>query len=201
MSRNLTSQVVAAMQAQNVRPVIFVQAQFTGGTIYVWNGISSITWNSQTWQGLGKLGKISPIAETVTGQARGVTFELSGIPSDLLSYVLTQVRTQYPAYVWVGYFDASGNVIANPELRFSGRIDTAKILESGDNSVIQITVESKLIDLGRARERHYTHQDQQIDYPGDLGFVYVNGIQELSLIWGAPGTPINNLPVSGGQSG
>jgi hypothetical protein len=189
------------MQAKQVQPIIFVSAQFATGWIYVWSGIGTIAWNGHTWQGLGQLGKVTPMAETTQGQARGVTLELSGVPSALLGDVLNEVEPQYPAVIYLGYMDSGGNVIATPETRFAGRIDLCRINEGGDTSTIQINVESKLIDLNRARERHYTHQDQQITYPGDNGFMYVNGIQQLACIWGEPGTPINNLPVIGGQSG
>lgn len=201
MSRNMTSAVLAAIASGLVRPVAFVQAQFASGIIYVWSGIGPITWNGQTWTGLGRLGKISPIPESTNGQAKGVTLELSGIPSDLLSDVLTEVRPQFPVFLWIGYLDSTGNVIANPEQRFSGRMDVVRLSEGGETSSIQINVESKLIDLNRARERHYTHQDQQIDYPGDNGFRFVNGIQELSVVWGRAGSPINNLPVVTSKTG
>ncbi|HEV2378727.1 MAG TPA: hypothetical protein VG206_02910 [Terriglobia bacterium] len=201
MPRSLTSAVLAAMASANVSPVIFVQAQFTSGTIYVWSGIGPISWNSQTWTGVGYLGKITPIQETTSGQAKGVTLEMSGIPSNLLNDVLNEISPQYPVYLYIGYLNSTGAVIANPEQRFSGRMDVVRLTEGGDSSLIKINVESKLIDLNRARERHYTHQDQQIDWPGDNGFIYVNGIQELAVLWGTPGTPINNLPTIGSVGG
>jgi hypothetical protein len=201
MSRNLTSGVLTAIAGKQVTPVIFFQAAFATGVAYIWSGIGTVVWNGHSWVGVGNLGKISPIMETTTGQARGVTVELSGIPEDLLAETLSEVQAQYPAYIWVGYLDSSGAVIADPEQRWSGRMDVAKIQESGETSVIQITVESKLVDLGRARERHWTHQDQAIDYPGDNGFLYMSGIQEFDVVWGQKGTSISNLPSLGGQSG
>ena len=35
-----------------------------------------------------------------------------------------------------------------------------------------------------AVDRRYTDEDQQMDYPGDLGFQFVNGIQEAQIYWG-----------------
>jgi hypothetical protein len=193
--------MLTALASKQTNPVIFVQIGFATGYVYLWSGIGSINWNGQTWLGVGKMGKVSPIADTATGQAKGLTLELSGIPSDLISDVLAEVQAQYKAYLWWGLFDSNGNVIANPEQRWAGMTDVVKIQEGGTTSAIQITVESKLVDLGRARERHWTHQDQQIDYPGDNGFLYVNGVQELDVIWGQSGNAINNLPSLGGQSG
>lgn len=199
--RTQTSGLFAELGKETVRPVIFVEAEFADGTVYMWSGIGPIAWDGQTWLGLGWLGKVTAMAETTTGQARGVTLELSGIPSNLIGEAVAQASAQYPVIIWLGFLDASGAVIADPEKRFSGRMDVVRIAEGGDTSSIQINVESKLIDLQRARERHYTDQDQKIDYPSDDGFMYVNGIQELSVVWGHSGSAINNLPVVGGQSG
>ena len=201
MSRGLSSGMLGAIASKQVSPIVFVQISFASGTVYLWSGIGPISWNSQIWTGVGKLGKISAIAETATGTAKGVTLTLSGIPADLLSDVLQEFQAQYMAFIWVGYLDSSGNIIVSPEMRWAGKTDVAKLSEGGETSSLTITVESKLVDLGRARERHWTHQDQQIDYPNDNGFLYVNGIQELSVCWGQSGQPINNLPSIGGQSG
>jgi|SRR5579875_1566294 len=195
MSRTLTSGMLAAIAAGEVRPIILVQATFASGAIYVWSGIGDLNWNGQTWKGLGQFGKITPINETTTGEARGMTLELSGVPADLVGDALNEINAQSPVVIYVGFMDTSGNVIVNPEQRWKGLMDATHIAEAGTTATLQINVESKLIDLGRARERHYTHADQQIDWPGDNGFVYVNGIQELDVIWGRPGTPISNLPV------
>ena len=53
--------------------------------------------------------------------------------------------------------------------------------------------------LKRSRERRYTHDDQQIDFPGDLGFEFVPKLQELNLVWGGQNVPVS--APSGGQSG
>jgi hypothetical protein len=200
MSRSLSAAMLAEIVKQKVAPVIFCQAQFVSGTIYVWSGLGTITWNSQAWIGLGNLGKISPIAESTDGTAKGITLELSGIPADLVADALTETGPASPVTIWLGMMDRNGNVVADPEQRFKGITDVIKLIDGGETATIQINVESKMIDLGRARERHYTHQDQQIDFPGDNGFIYVNGLQELNDVWGAPGSPINNLPAIWGGS-
>ena len=41
-----------------------------------------------------------------------------------------------------------------------------------------------LIDLNRSRVRRYTNEDQQIDYPTDVGFEYVQSLQDFEIKWG-----------------
>jgi hypothetical protein len=48
---------------------------------------------------------------------------------------------------------------------------------------LAIRVEKELID-SRTRGRRYTHEDQQIEHAGDLGFEYVAGLADKEITWG-----------------
>jgi len=75
-------------------------------------------------------------------------------------------------------------LIADPITLFQGRMDQMQAKENGDTATIALTLESNLIDLNKARERRYTDQDQKSDYPSDLFFEYVTGLQNKSITWG-----------------
>jgi len=77
-----------------------------------------------------------------------------------------------------------GALVADPAIAFAGRLDVPEIDDNGQTATITISYESRLVDLERPRERRYTHEDQQIDYSGDLGFEYVAAIQEWNGVWG-----------------
>ena len=83
-----------------------------------------------------------------------------------------------------GAIDSSGALVVDPYTTFQGRLDVPEIVDGGDDCTIQISYESRLIDLERARERRYTHEDQQIDSPGDKGFEFVTLIQDQTVVWG-----------------
>lgn len=176
--------MLAAIAAHRVRPMFLVQAQFASGSIYVWSGLGTISWNGQEWLGLGTLGAIGTLPETAALQAQGITLTLSSIPSDLLGDVLNEIEHGLPATVWFGALDDDNNVIANPYAAFAGRIDAAKLNDDGQTATALISVESRLIDMSRVNERRYTLEDQQIDYPGDLGFEYVPLVQTWAGAWG-----------------
>ena len=40
-----------------------------------------------------------------------------------------------------------------------------------------------MIDLQRPKSRRYTKEDQQIDFPTDLGFDFVPELQDIQIIW------------------
>src|SRR5581483_5501473 len=170
MPHALTSAMITELAKANIRPRIFLEAQFTSGTIYVWSDVTPIDWNGHTWTGIGHLGSISPAPETTEVRADNIVISLSGIPSSLVSKVLGEVRPNYPVKVWFGCLSESGAVIADPYLTFQGLMDVPTIQENGQTATISITVENRMVDLQRARERRYTDKDQQQLYPGDKFF-------------------------------
>lgn len=183
MSRDLTGAVAAELAAATLRPVLFYEGEFSGGTLRLWTGVATISWNSQSWTGAGNLLGVSEIAETSGIQANGVTVSLSGMNTAVIAAALDQAQQGLTGRVWLGVMDAAGAVIADPFLAFEGRLDVPEISDNGDSCTVAISYESRLIDLERPRERRITHEDQQIDYPGDLGRQYVAELQDKALLW------------------
>lgn len=184
MARDLTSGMATGILEARVFPIFLVEADFASGPARFWSGLGELIWDGKTWVGTGTLGQIGTLPETAGLQAQGVTLSLSAIPSYLMGQVLTEVRHGKPATIWFGLVDDTGAVVIDPYQAFSGRIDAAKINDDGKNSVITLSVESRLIDFSRGRERRYTHEDQQIDFPGDKGFEYVPQVQQWVGTWG-----------------
>ena len=195
MARDLTEALEAEFQKTGLKPILFCEVGVSSGTVRVWSGVGTITWNGESWTGIGQFGMISEITETTETRADGLVLTLSGVDPTLLGYALTEIRHGKNAKIWLGAMDAAGAILADPYLSFSGKVDTAAIDEGGETSTIQITVESRLIEMHRPRDRRWTHEDQQIDYPGDLGFEYVAGLQELNIIWGR-GNPLPSQPFT-----
>jgi len=195
--------MITEITARDLRPVMFVQMQFVSGPIYLWSGIGSISWNGQTWLGVGNYGNVSTISEVSDVNAVGIKMQLSGIPSSTVSLALNEVRQGAPVSIYQGCMTTSGQIVGTPYLAWAGRMDAAEIAEGGDTSVITITAESRLLDLNRKRERRYEKQDQSIDYPDDLGFDFVPALQELVLTWGKSGSgiPISSPGGAGADTG
>jgi hypothetical protein len=200
LSRSLTAALADELAKDGIRPCLFLEGQFTSGFLRVWSGLGPVNWNGYQWLGIGTLGTISPMAESADVKANGVTISLNGIPNDLIAKMLNEVRQGYPVKIWFGCLDSVGNVIADPYQAFGGRMDVPTIDEGATTSTISISVENRLIDLQKPRERRYTHEDQQISYPGDLGFQYVPQIQDWNGTWGKAGSGGHLQPVGGGGS-
>lgn len=96
-------------------------------------------------------------------------------------------RTGDRLYVTTVNGGAAGTIIADPDERFTGRADVMALSDDGQTATITLSVESRLIDLQRPRSRRYTHDDQQIYYPADLGLQYVADLQDKEFTWGSGG--------------
>ena len=57
-------------------------------------------------------------------------------------------------------------------------------IDVGATATITVNAESRLADWDRPRVRRYNHEDQQIDYPGDMGFEFVPQMATKELRWG-----------------
>ena len=188
MARDITSAFKTAVTAGVVQPILATELDFSTGTLYFWNGYGDLTMtvrgSSQTFIGLGDLAGISAVTETTEIKASGITLTLTGVKSSLISEALSANYTNRNAYVYLGLFDSSKNVISDVYTLFSGKMDVLKINEQAETSTIELAVENRLISFERANERRFTHEDQQIDYSGDLGFEFVPDLQDKPIVWG-----------------
>jgi hypothetical protein len=204
MPRLLTTAMQTALCQPVLRCALLASLQFADNTIYVWSGLGPITWNGNTYIGVGSLGSISTISEDSTVEAKGVSFTLSGIPPALVAEVLWETRLLYTAQAYLALFDASGNLIATPVLSYQGKMDQPEITDDGTSCTITIACENVLVDLNRSCYRRYTNDDQQIDLAAtltrlglpsntvDTGFRWVPGLQEQIIFWGRMPSSINN---------
>ena len=183
MARDLSAAFASAAQEEVIRPAVFYEGEFSAGTLRLWTGVGPITWDSKEWTGAGHMLGFSASQETSQVRAVNFTISLSGELSDQISLALAQCRNGLPGRVWLGLFDASGALIADPYKFFEGRLDVPEILDQAVQCTIAVRYESRLIDLEVARVRRYTPEDQAIDYPGDGGFDSVAGLQDRRVIW------------------
>lgn len=184
MTRALTSQMVAAFKADACTPILFFHGVFSGGQhLRLWTGLGDITFDSQTWLGNGWFTGISGGDEADDISAQSLTVELSGIPESILGIILNAAQGAL-GEVFIGALDEDGALIPDPYLVFSGKMDTATIKESADGAYIDLTYETRLVDLDRANDFRYTQESQKIFWPNDRGFEYVVAANKITLFWG-----------------
>jgi len=89
--------------------------------------LGDLTWSGDTYLGAGELGSISEVKETLELEATGLKFSISGVPSAHISTALSEDYQNRFAKLWLGFFNSSGVIIANPFQIFKGRMDVMEI--------------------------------------------------------------------------
>ncbi|WP_187428602.1 hypothetical protein [Roseobacter fucihabitans] len=70
---------------------------------------------------------------------------------------------------------------------FSGLMNTINVADNADNSSVTLLLDSKLLQLERARIRRYTHESQQTIFPHDSGLSFVTNLADKEVVWGRAG--------------
>jgi len=190
MTRTIISTILNALDDAEVSPFYAVELFFDTDTIRVWTGYGDITITSgsgQTYNGIGDLLSISEVQESQDISAKGITLTLSGIPSNLLVHALNTPYQGRLCNIHFGFINWSSPANQNAMLAFTGYMDTMNIDEGPETSTIVTSVESRLIDLERPRNRRYTTENQKQRHSGDLAFDFVESLQNQRLQWGGGG--------------
>lgn len=194
--RGLTAGVLSAIAAGTVRPVLFFEGEYSGGVLRLFTGIGQLSWNGQTWTGGRELLSITPIMETTNLQAVGFAVRVSGLDVTKLSIALQSLRKNKPGKLWLGFFDAAGALIVDPYPLRRGRFDVAPIERdtASGTMTIEARYEDRLALLEIPKERRYTTEDQQREFPTDRGFDQVPLLVDFTGMWGATQLPRRFTP-------
>lgn len=184
MTRTLTTAAKNALDDATVRPFYLLYSEFDGTTLRLFSGSRDLSYGGNTWLGNGWFRGMSSIRETGAIEASGIEVVLSGVPQTLLSLVLSYARQNLPGIVYLGLFDSSYAIIADPIVLFEGGFDVAKINRSPSDNVISLSYESNLASLRRRKEVRFTDQQQRLWYPSDRGFEFVAALAEWNGFWG-----------------
>jgi hypothetical protein len=179
MSRGITNALNTVFTSSHIRPFVAVDLAFSAANVTVWTGLGNITFASTTFVGTGEILGISPVTENGAVQANGLNISFNGLDSALVSTALTENYQGRSAKVYLGCITEAYAVVADPYLLFSGRMD------DGERANIQVSCESRLVDLNRAKVRRYTQVDQQTEFSGDKGLDFISSLQEKSIRWSA----------------
>lgn len=183
MSRDLTSAAQTAAEAGHVNFVYLARLDFDGGLVAVNSGISSYSFNGDTYTGIGSLGSVDVINEGAEIEPYGIELSLTGVDPSLISISLSEDYQGRSAKLYLGLLDSDYLLIDDPVLLFDGRMDYMQVFV-GDTGEIKLRAESRLVDWNKARVRRYNNEDQQDRYPGDKGFEFVPKMVDANLRWG-----------------
>jgi hypothetical protein len=162
---------------------IAVALDFTSGMVRVHDGIGSISWGGNTYDGVGTLGGVEQVDESVDVIARPLSLTLSGVETSLVSTAMTETYQNRTVTIYLGFLDETTNaVIDTPEVSWEGRMNQMSISSSEGGAVIKLSCEHRL--RREMRIARYTNEDQQLLHSGDRFFDLVTSIKGFVSKWG-----------------
>lgn len=184
MSRDMDALNEAAVAADVVIPIQFAELDFESGFVRVHSALGTITWGGYDWLGVGQLGSVEGLEERAELLRKVVTYNLAGVPSDLIAAALDENYLGRSAKTYIGFLNTTTyQLVATPELQDAGLMDTTKS-KQGKTCSLAVTAESRMASWSRPVERRYTDTEQQARYPGDKGLEFVSQAAQKEIIWG-----------------
>ena len=199
MTRTVPAALLTALSNPEVEPFYAVKMDFeivasgtdiygnsfTYGPLRLWTGHGDKSILSEVYTGSGNLLTISGLEEVSDLSARGTTLSLSGLPTDIVSYA---IKANYQGRDIKIYWGLNG--VSDVVEVFSGYMDKMTIQDDGDSATIQLTAESRLVALERARVRRYTAESHKAVRASkglsgdDTFFDWVTQLQDKQIVWG-----------------
>ena len=177
----LSPHAAASATSPVAAPVVLAELDFASGPFRAWTGLGQLNWAGKVFEGVGSIGAVGEVEETVELRAVRLTLALSPVPQEVVDIALAERSFRLrPARLWGALLDAEGAFVADPFPLWAGLMDTMEVTDGAEPRVA-LTCESRLVDLERAEVRRYTDADQQAEYPGDRFFEYVPALQEAEI--------------------
>jgi hypothetical protein len=150
--------------------------------VRVWTGIGTLRYDGQDWTGLGVLGRVRGASESSSLSIKQVTFELSGVPPESTQFLSARVRNR-EAQVWLAVVD-HGKVYIEPHLVIWAKMDYQRLkVDDSGLARIEIIANVGFWNIERATNRTWTHEEQQSDYPGDVGLSLLPELTDKESNW------------------
>lgn len=183
MTRWASTNNAAAAGQPAAAMVTLCDLNFADGTIRVHDGFAQLSFNGNTYLGLGDYAGLDVVEETTETIAKTITLTLSGVPGALLTEAMTQNYQGRVVTLYIGLLNVNTmQWIDTPEEIWEGRMDYMTVEIQQGSASIQLRCENRL-----NREplvSRYTDTDQQLAFPGDTFFDLVWMIPLASAGWG-----------------
>jgi hypothetical protein len=189
MSRFASALNEAAAAGNSVKLFVACDLDFVSGHVRAHDGIGTISWGGNSYDGLGKFGGIEVADESIDLIARPLKLTLSGVPeaslpAPLVATALDEVYQGRAAILYLGLWnDTAGALIDTPEILWEGFMDHMIVTLAEGSGAIALNCEHRL--RREPRIARYTDADQQLAYPGDRFFDLVPKIAGFKGKWGS----------------
>jgi hypothetical protein len=178
--RTLTAGMTTAFQDNSAMLFYLVHLALTD-SVYLSTLPFNISWNGQTWLGIGDFGGVENISETVDTAPSGFKFSLTNIDNTYVGLFFNEPYQRRVANVYIGAIDANNQIVASPYGPFTGRLDLMEFVLGESVSSVSVTCESEIALASRPDNLAYSDAHQQNLYPGDRFCEFASDTSEREI--------------------
>lgn len=179
--KSLSTSGQAACASGKVPMCMLIEMDLTS-PLYLCTSNINLVLAGTTYYGLKGLGRVNA-AQTTPAEIKQLSFELSGVPSDLVSLALSEPVQGKAVRLKIAIFDPSTYAVLDTVLIWAGELDVMSIQDAASSGTITVTAEHVGIDLNRPASSFYTDDEQQALHPGDLFLQYTSAQAEQQIVW------------------
>lgn len=184
MSKNIDVDTLNHFIAALARPVILLKLEYDSTTIGINSTLSTISFDSVDYLGVGNLGSLSTIEENSELSAAGIQATLSGVDPANISIALSEYYQGNLATIYLGGLEEDcRTLVGDPMILFEGRMDN-QVINLGESASITLRIENLQADWNRANVKRYNNETQQKLYPGDRFLEFAEQSVEKKIFWG-----------------
>lgn len=185
MSRSLSSANLTEIANAHVSEVVMCKLAFDT-PVYVHSGVGSITYDGNTYTGVGDFGNVSSMRESEALTPSSITLTLSGVNSTFITEALDAGDYGDAVTIYAGFRQDDGTLVADPDELWSGTFEYATISIDAE-SVVTVVCQHDLADIREKQGGRYSHEDQTDKYASDLGLQFASSAANVKLLWGGGG--------------
>lgn len=191
MTRIIETDMKASISNEASRGIVhFFKFSFSGGDVYYTTASHNMSWDSQTWIGIGGALNFEAVVETGDLKGNGTDLVLSGVNQVLISILLSEFYIGRDMEIWHGHINSSGTIVDDPIQIFLGGMNGGfTIRESFEPSApgtvtIKGRMQDRIASLSRVRGIQANKHSHQKVFSGDEFFSHVAKTVGKKLIWG-----------------
>jgi hypothetical protein len=181
----LSTAATQALAASTVNVTQLLLLEFPSETVALNSSNLDLEYGGITYKGAYGMGGISEIQDA-PGEIKGVQFVLNGGSADLIALALDESKQWQgtPVTIRTAILNENYEIVDAPTI-WIGKGDVMSISEDEGATTIQATAESSAVDFMRGDPLVYNDADQQVLYPGDLGFNLILSQVDKQVVWPA----------------
>lgn len=182
-TRNLTASVGSLMAEPLWGLRVLAQVSLNSSTLYLQTGIGNLAVGTITYQGVGGLGGVQQIRDSLDRFSPGVNMWLSAASTDLLAETLGENMFNKDVRLYRAFL-REGALVNTPELWFRGKVNQVTLRRADPERGDYIEVQARIRLKKEAKSSYYTREDLWLTYSGDTFLDYLSQIQGFKGMWG-----------------